>query len=186
MRGWTCRETHTEFVDAETNSSKFYDVRILCNEQEMDYRVLTTWGRIGTSGTSKVTLMSSRDEAFRWADRRIGQKLNKGYNLVHAEDRAVSPWMLIDAGVNLHAQVNRTNVHGGVGVTLVEMRDLVESTLDMAINREGTPNPVDAAFAAARMNEKLSVLRTQMDEIAAQAEYANAAVHARVQVGENV
>jgi predicted DNA-binding WGR domain protein len=177
VNGWKCQISHLTLVDAETNASKFYDVRVLWNDTINDYRVLTTWGRIGTSGSSKVTLLGSKAAAVNWADNRTNQKVVGGYTLVEIIPEEVAPWMLLDAGINLHTQTVES------GVSLDEMKDIVESALDMAINREGTPNPIDAAYAAARMNGKLQELQEKMDEIAAQAEYVNAAVRARAQVG---
>ena len=59
------------------SSNKFYEVRIDWTPDH--WSVNTKWGRIGTTGTERSVTFNGRSEARRFANRKISEKLNKGY-----------------------------------------------------------------------------------------------------------
>jgi predicted DNA-binding WGR domain protein len=65
-------KTYLEFVSYK--SYKFYEITISANT------VTVTFGRIGYSGTQKVKYFSSPDEAKKFYDRQIKQKMKGGYS----------------------------------------------------------------------------------------------------------
>ena len=108
------QKTYLELSDSASGSHKFYEVTVNGST------VTTRFGRIGTTGQTKVDSYSSCDEALRVAKEKIAEKLNKGYELTMAGLREKQPVQrraklsveeqlenLSDCGISLRPDMNR-------------------------------------------------------------------------------
>ena len=64
----------------EGRSNKFYRVA-LC-----ETNVACNWGRIGSEGTNELHSFPTPDLAWDWADKKVMEKLNKGYSVFKSEE----------------------------------------------------------------------------------------------------
>lgn len=77
--------TYLELSDPEGASHKFYEVTV-------DGATVTTrFGRIGTTGQTKVDSYGSPSEALRAAEKKINEKLHKGYEVTTKGEREKKP-----------------------------------------------------------------------------------------------
>lgn len=65
------------FICTEDNHYKFYEITL--TPQSVGYEVTCRWGKIGTSGQTKTEQFTFEDDAKRFANRKAGEKIGKGY-----------------------------------------------------------------------------------------------------------
>jgi predicted DNA-binding WGR domain protein len=169
-----------EYHDSDANSHKFYEIAVLSNDTLGDYRVVTRYGRVGSSGQSGSKMLSSQAHAQDYASRRATSKVNKGYNSVTNGWEDMGPNALRNflqlAGVN--TRINTQVINDDEGVTFDEMATLVGSLLTQAVGKDNDAG--DVIVAAATMNAKMAVLREQFEDLESEVEFVNTAVRSRI------
>lgn len=70
------------FEYEEGNSSKFWEIEIDLD----DCSLTTSWGKIGSEGSSKTLEFDSEDEAIKHYDKLVAEKVKKGYEEVGSND----------------------------------------------------------------------------------------------------
>lgn len=175
---WTAEGYFMQYHDNETNAHKFYHVYVLTNDTLGDYRVLYQWGRIGTNGSTNFKMCSSQMQAVSLAQKRVAQKLAKGYE--HDEGwKALTEsqlaGLLPSTGVNIHHSTER---NASDGVSFDEMATLVDDVLKKST---GVEKPdVEVLVEAAQMNAKFATLREQFEQVESTVEFVNTAVRSRL------
>lgn len=142
-------------------SYKFYRVYEIWDDDARDYRVLFQWGRIGTTGQSKVEITGEHSMTALAYDKR-GEKLKKGYEQRwHREYDVVPPDVLKLAGVNERSQQQAQ--------AQVDTNPFVKATvtLDAAMRlATGTPaQQAEAAVMAKGLHDTLDTLRTEIAQL---------------------
>lgn len=181
--GWHGSVVSLEYRDPEANSSKFYQISVLENETLGDYRVLTQYGRIGSTGQSGFKMARSGPLAHHMGTTRQAQKERKGYQVVS------NGWEDIDsenalknllrlAGVNTNALTTEDLGPEEEGVTFSEMESMLDNLITTA-TRENI-DPGDVAVETATINAKFAVLREQFDDLESQVEFANTIARSRL------
>jgi len=168
-----------EYRDLETNSDKFYEITILVNQSQADYRVVYRWGRRHSTGQTSFKIAGNIDHARSLAQHRHNQKVGKGYAPVPGRtfNQEPTPWLLERAGVNLYTAAA---VNVDEGVSFEEMGTLVAGLLTKAVNGSGDEETVDVMVEAATMNAKFAVLRAQFESVQSEVEFVNTAVRSRL------
>lgn len=67
------------YINPEINARRFYSVWV---EQDLfgESILIRNWGRIGTSGVTKIERHENLDDALRFAGKLIRRKMAKGYS----------------------------------------------------------------------------------------------------------
>lgn len=65
------------FICTDNNHYKFYELTI--TQKTTSCEVMCKWGRIGTEGQMKIENFAYPEDATRWANKKAGEKLSKGY-----------------------------------------------------------------------------------------------------------
>jgi len=85
------KDVYLEFHDASANSHKFYRVEYSAGDM-----ATITWGRIGTEGQSQRKTASE-------ANRKVNEKLAKGYRDAGAKVKRVDPFTIKEKSANPRA-----------------------------------------------------------------------------------
>jgi len=65
--------------DLKNNNNKFYKIQILVAEKTNSFYIYNRWGRVGYDGQNSMDPCSDKSDAQRKYDKKIRDKLNKGY-----------------------------------------------------------------------------------------------------------
>jgi len=180
--GWRFWEWAVEYVDPDANSNKFYRVVIGWNEMAQDGRILYEWGRIGTAGQCRLDLDTNLQRLIRLGQHKMNQKIAKGYTVTKEGGMTLRfPSSDYDRlGINVRAihLVQNLDAEKEKIPTLNDVATAVEKAMQLA-TADDSVDMVTAAITSAEMKSGIQTLQDKLNELKAQAEFADIAMHAK-------